>query len=102
MKKKKNLDPETDVMDQFLDPETDVRNQFLDPDTEKNCQFLDGRPYTDVMDQFLDPETGARGTISLILIYLKIMFKSHGLIIILPVLSLDALSMIYLTSIFCL
>ena len=55
------LDPETDIMDQFLAPETDIKHQFLDPETDKKCQFLDGRPETDVMDQFLDPETDIMG-----------------------------------------
>ena len=58
---KKCLDPETDIMDQFLDPETDIKYQFLNPETDKKCQFLDGRPETDVMDQFLDPETDIMG-----------------------------------------
>ena len=32
---KKILDPETDIMDQFVDPETDTICQFLDPETDK-------------------------------------------------------------------
>ena len=44
------LDPETDIMDQFLDPETDIKRQFL----------VD-HPETDIMDQFLDPETDIMG-----------------------------------------
>ena len=31
---KKLLDPETDIMDQFLAPETDIKHQFLDPETD--------------------------------------------------------------------
>ena len=46
----KPLDPETDVMDQFLNPETDIKDKFLDGNRE-----------TDIMDQFLDPETGIMG-----------------------------------------
>ena len=66
---KKCLDPETDIMDQFLDPETDIKHQFLNPETDKKCQFLEGCPKTDVMDQFLDPETDIMGEGNYILMY---------------------------------
>ena len=58
---KKRLDPETDIIDQFLDPETGIKHQFLNPETDKKCQFLNGRPETDFMDPFLDPETDIMG-----------------------------------------
>ena len=55
------LDPESDVMEQFLGPETDVKHQFLDPESDIKRQFLVDHPETDIMDQFLDPETDIMG-----------------------------------------
>ena len=36
----KNLDPETDIIDQFLNPETDIKHQFLDPETDIFVNFF--------------------------------------------------------------
>ena len=55
------LDPETDVMEQFLGPETDIKHQLLDPETDIQHQFLVDHPKTDIMDQFLDPESDIMG-----------------------------------------